>query len=1087
MGFKSCFLWLFLLISGQVAFAQLDQEFWFAAPDISNQHQGDDRPVRFRMSTLDEPATIRLSMPANPSFQTRIVELAANSTATIQLDNPLEYENTPPNQISNKGFRVTSTTSISCFYEVGELWNVDIFALKGRNALGQEFIMPNQTFWGISGTLSDAHSSLTVVAVEDRTVVTIIPTQPVVGYPANDTITVILNRGQTFSTHSLNHFPGSSLNGTVITANKPIAVTLSDDSLFASSGGCFDLAGDQIVPVGVLGEEHVIAKGALNQDERLFITAVKDSTVLFINNVGAPVDTLNRGETYTHLVSAITYVKTSAPVYVMHYTGIGCEIGAALIPSINCKGSNQVGFTRSSEEEFYMTVLVRRGGQHSFSLNGGSQGIPSGSFTPVPGTDGEWMISSLRYELNTMPAGRSFLLRNEEYSFQLGILDGGPGTGTRYGYFSNFASLFIGDDFTLCTGAERIIVPKGEAGASYLWSDGSTGPSLTVSEAGDYWVTMTNSSGCTLTDTLTVDVNPESFLDLDESMGGCEGDVVTVDPGVHASYEWSNGTRNRFLRTSTPGIYSVEVINANGCLDRDTVEVSFQEKHDVDLGMDQFVCPGTEIALNATVDGAERYRWQDGVEEPLRTIVDPGIYWADVTIGVCTVRDSLLLENHPEPEVPTIVGTQVVCPGVQNLTYESMEKNFVNFAWSVDGGTLVASNDASATVSWGQTRSDAQIGLIVTDSVGCTADTSFLDVRINLKLEPPLPLGDTIVCSNHVGVAYEVPETNGSTYRWVLSAGENIGEVDSHQAAVNWPGDGTYQLYVVEESVTPDTVCAGTSPPLEVLVYTDSTRIDLRRVSTAENDDQEIQVHWDINYPQQIEGMLTVFRTTEAGGQFDIEVNPGLQAFRDFDLSTDTEQYSYAVSATNGCGQQLSTSSHRSIVLDGEGEESTGMVSLAWNGYESWDAAPNYELWRLLDGEEDFSFFRDLGSSALSFAEARAADAFDHQYRIKAVGSTTEEFSWSNIIAFAFEHELVIPNVFTPNGDEINDRFEIENIGLYESNLLEVYSRQGSVVYRKSGYNNTWDGEGVPTGQYYYRLTIRNLDLTYKGTLTILR
>ncbi len=1084
MRCPSFLLWILLFFGSNASFAQLDQEFWFAAPDISNQHQGDDRPVRFRMSTLDEPATIRITMPANPAFAPRVIELAANSTSTVALQNPLEYENSSPNQVSNKGFQITSTSVISCLYEVGEFWNVDIYALKGRNALGQEFIMPNQIFWPTGNSYTDAHSSLTLVATEDRTVVTLIPTANVVGYSVRDTITFILNRGETYYNY-LRSGGRFSLNGTIIKSNKPIAVTVTDDSIHFQ--GCRDVAGDQIVPIGVLGEEHIVERGALRDDEKVFITAVKDSTHVFINGDPVPVDTLSYGETYTHNVSGITYIRSTEPVYVMHYTGIGCEIGAALIPSINCKGSNQVGFTRSSEEEFFMTILVRNGGESSFSFIGNQTAIPPSSFEPVPGTNGDWLISSRAYGLNTMPAGSSFLLRNEEYSFQLGIIDGGPGTGTRYGYFSNFASLFIGDDFTLCTGAERVIVPKGEAGATYLWSDGSSGPSLTVSEAGDYWVSMTNSSGCTLTDTLTVDVNPESFLDLDESMGGCEGDVVTVDPGVHASYEWSNGIRNRFLRTTTPGTYSVEVINANGCLDRDTVEVSFQEKHNVDLGIDQFVCPRTEIALNATVDGGERYRWQDGMEEPLRTIVDPGIYWADVTIGVCTVRDSLLLENHPEPEVPRIVGTPVVCPGVQNLTYESREKNFVDFSWSVDGGTLVASDDASATVSWGQTRSDAQIRLIVTDSVGCTADTSSLDVRINVKLEPPLPLGDTIVCSNHVGVAYEVPKTNGSTYRWVLSAGENIGEVGSHEAAVNWPGDGAYQLYVVEESVTPDTVCAGTSPPLEVLVYTDSTRIDLRRVTTAENDDQEIQVHWDINYPQQIDGMLTVFRTTEAGSPFDIEVNPGLQAFRDFDLSTDAEQYSYAFSATNGCGQQLSTSPHRSIVLEGEGEESTGMVSLTWNGYESWDSPPNYELWRLLDGEEDFSFFRDLGGSALSFAEARAADAFDHQYRIKAVGSTTEEFSWSNIVAFAFEHELVIPNVFTPNGDEINDRFEIENIGLYESNLLEVYSRQGSVVYRKSGYNNTWDGEGVPTGQYYYQLTIRNLDLTYKGTLTILR
>ncbi|MEM9326537.1 MAG: IgGFc-binding protein [Bacteroidota bacterium] len=582
------FVALLLFASVPAAFAQLDQQFWFAAPDISTQHREDDRPVRFRISTLEEPAEVRVSMPANPSFQTRILTLAANSTATVVINNPSQYENTPPNQVLNKGFLITSTALVSAFYEVGELWNVDIFALKGQNALGQEFILPNQTIWNVGGPYTDAHSSVTLVATEDNTVVTFIPSRSVIGHGSQDTVTLILDRGETYSNYARRTGP-VSLNGSIITANKPIAVTISDDSIVLN--GCRDLAGDQLVPIGVLGEEHIVAKGALEADERLFITATEDGTKVYINGNQAPLDTLGRGQTLSYRVDDLTYVRTSAPAYVMHYTGVGCEVGAALIPSINCKGSNQVGFTRSSEEEFYMTVLVRQGGEQSFTLNGDASLLPPSSFVPVPGTNNEWLISSRAYSLSDMPAGRSYLLRNEQFSFQLGILDGGPGTGTRYGYFSNFASLFIGDDFTLCTGAERVIVPKGEPGASYLWSDGSTDPTLTVRTAGDYWVSMTNASGCVLTDTLSVDVNPESFLALDTLVGGCNGETVMVDPGVHASYQWSNGTRRRRLSTRSAGIYSVEVINANGCIDQDSVEVVFQEKHAVDLGPDVLVCP----------------------------------------------------------------------------------------------------------------------------------------------------------------------------------------------------------------------------------------------------------------------------------------------------------------------------------------------------------------------------------------------------------------------------------------------------------------------------------------------------------------
>ena len=1085
---KLHFTGLALFLYCNSVFAQLDQEFWFAAPDISRQHQQDDRPVRFRMSTLDEGATIQISMPANPGFTRRTVTIGPNETSTVTLSNPGQYENSSPNQVLNKGFLVTATAPISCSYAVGERWNVDIFALKGRNALGQDFIMPTQNFWNTASSYSDARSSLTLVATENRTVVTIIPSERVVGYAAGDTITLILDRGETYTNYLSTGSRGPSLNGSIIKSNKPIAVTASDDSMQSRVGGCRDLAGDQLVPIGVLGKEHIVAKGALREDEKLFITAVHDSTQIFINGNPQPLDTLHEGETYTYDVVGLTYLQSTEPVYVMHYTGIGCEIGGALIPSINCKGSSQVGFTRSSGEEFYLTVLVPRGGEQFFTVNGNGSALPSDSFVPVPGTNSEWMISSRSYSLSEMPVGRGYLLRNEEYSFQLGILDGGPGSGTRYGYFSNFASLFIGDDFTLCTGADREIFPKGEPGASYLWSDGSTASTLTVSEPGDYWVSMTNSSGCTLTDTLTVQVNPADFLRLDSLTGGCTGDLVTVDGGVQASYEWSNGTNSRFLQVQEPGIYSLEVIDANGCVDQDSVEVQFQERHQVNLGPNQTVCSGVDVEVNATTAGAETYRWQDGFEEAQREVLEPGLYWAEVTIGQCAVRDTFILENHPKPETPEILGTSVVCPGVQEVRYESSNKDYPQFIWDVDGGTYSSPEKSVVDVSWGAARNDALLQLIIVDSLGCLSDTSQLDVRINVNLQPPIPTGDTLVCSNaNTHVLYDVAPTNGSTYRWILSAGENVGDPLIPQAAINWPGPGTYQLQVVEESVTTDTVCAGTSAPLEVVVFTDSARIDLRRVTTSPTDDSEIQVIWEINDPSRIDGDVRLSRSSENDGPLNLELDKTVSFFVDFDLPTSSQSYRYELQAINGCQEALVTATHESIVLTGEGEEATGQVTLEWNPYMGWSETPNYELWRLLDKEEDFKFFRNLNSESSQFMGVLATDGFDHQYRVKAVGRSPDEFSWSNIVELAFDHELQIPNVFTPNADGINDQFVIDNIQLYENNVFEVFDRQGNSVYRSSGYRNDWDGKDVPAGQYFYQLSIRNLDLAFNGVLTILR
>ncbi|HOH99896.1 MAG TPA: choice-of-anchor L domain-containing protein [Bacteroidales bacterium] len=93
------------------------------------------------------------------------------------------------------------------------------------------------------------------------------------------------------------------------------------------------------------------------------------------------------------------------------------------------------------------------------------------------------------------------------------------------------------------------------------------------------------------------------------------------------------------------------------------------------------------------------------------------------------------------------------------------------------------------------------------------------------------------------------------------------------------------------------------------------------------------------------------------------------------------------------------------------------------------------------------------------------------------------------------EDSLVFPNVFTPNGDGINDRFVIDKLEpfYYLGRDLIVYNRWGKKVYESSGYMNEWDGAGVPDGTYFYifRYTFYFLEektaKEVSGVVTILR
>jgi gliding motility-associated-like protein len=85
-----------------------------------------------------------------------------------------------------------------------------------------------------------------------------------------------------------------------------------------------------------------------------------------------------------------------------------------------------------------------------------------------------------------------------------------------------------------------------------------------------------------------------------------------------------------------------------------------------------------------------------------------------------------------------------------------------------------------------------------------------------------------------------------------------------------------------------------------------------------------------------------------------------------------------------------------------------------------------------------------------------------------------------------------IPNVFTPNNDEVNDIWNLEQAFLYSNTEITIWGRFGNKVYESIGYNDPWDGKNesgndVPDGVYFYHIELGNGYDPIKGTVTILR
>ena len=643
---------LFLLCQ-QYLYAQSDTRFWFGAPDISESHE--NRPISLRITTGDRGAVVKVQIP-QPGGVNYLYEgnLGPNSAVTVDLTSyEAILQSKTPNEIDRSALLVEASAPVTCYYEVGYFYNTDIFTLKGNNALGTHFFIPGQTIWDNSAVFADNWSSFQVVATENNTIVEIFPKGRVKGHENDSSYAVFLERGEVYNARAATMALADHLSGSRIRSNRPVAVTFADDGL-AHPAGCIDVIADQLVPVEVVGKEYVAIRGSFD-DEYMFVTATEDGTVIERDGT-VVVSSMDAGEVRrVRFSGSANYVQSNQPIYLLHVSGIGCEPGGALLPSLNCKGSNTIDFTRGSTEEFYLNVLVRSGGESSFLLNGSS--LDPASFEVVPGTNGDWMAARLSYTTAQIAVGSANRLINADFSFQVGILDGGPRTGARFGYFSNFSSLYIGDDFSLCEGESRTI-SAGEGAIAYRWNTGDTVAAITIDSPGTYWAEVTTSSGCTLVDTITVRQIVKDFVNLPDTVRGCDDEGVVIDAGAGFAYLWSDGFQGRYNFATESETLGVDVISRSGCRASDSTVVIMDPGFVLSLPPSNVpLCEGDTLQIDLSEIGADSYLWQDGSTDPVRQITRTGTYSVTASRGVCSKTRSVpyLFETPPTLGLPDTV------------------------------------------------------------------------------------------------------------------------------------------------------------------------------------------------------------------------------------------------------------------------------------------------------------------------------------------------------------------------------------------------------------------------------------------------
>ena len=287
----------------------------------------------------------------------------------------------------------------------------------------------------------------------------------------------------------------------------------------------------------------------------------------------------------------------------------------------------------------------------------------------------------------------------------------------------------LGPDTTVCAhGHLELHNLMHVPGIQYRWPDGSTGGTFAPSSSGTYWVTA-SLSNCTASDTVHVVVEPSPVVHLGPDRPLCPGQTFTLDatsPG--AVYLWQDNSTGATYHVTREGTYSVTATLGN-CSVSGAVTVTAAPDPVFSLGSRVAVCAGTPVILDATVQNAT-YQWHNGAVTATFKPSQSGRYWVKVTLGPCSVTDSVDVTFNPLPSVHIAGNSTKPCTGT-TVVLDATQPGLA-YRWP-DGSTL-----PTYTVTQSGTYA-----VEVTDTAGCrnTAATTVT------YLAPPLfAFTDSVLC-----------------------------------------------------------------------------------------------------------------------------------------------------------------------------------------------------------------------------------------------------------------------------------------------------------------------------------------------------
>ncbi len=346
------------------------------------------------------------------------------------------------------------------------------------------------------------------------------------------------------------------------------------------------------------------------------------------------------------------------------------------------------------------------------------------------------------------------------------------------------------------TGVASASTTGGTGAYTYSWNNGQTSSSATGLSAGTYTLTVTDSSGCTTTQTQLIS-QPLALAVVDSSVNiSCNGNVdgtstAIVSGGVSTfSYSWSNGQTTQTATGLGAGTYTVIITDANNCT-RSHIATIFQPNGMTLTVNGGNLCNGQTGTASAFVNGgtgAYTYSWNNGQTTQQATGLAIGNYTVTITdANGCTKTATVALVQSPNINLTSNSGS--ICEG-----------ECINLTATASGGT------GTLTYSWnpgGQTGTTINVcptatttyTITVTDALGCTR-TQVSTVTVNPKPTASFT-ANPLTGQIPLNVTFTNTSTGGSTYSWTFGDGNSS---TSQNTSNTYTQSGTYNPILIVTS-----------------------------------------------------------------------------------------------------------------------------------------------------------------------------------------------------------------------------------------------------------------------------------------------